>query len=256
VPLVTELRRRLRTDAPLVVHDLGCGTGSMMRWLAPLLFGPQRWTAHDRDEELLAVLSASAPVRDSEGMPVTVDIHPCDLAQLHPGELADASLITASAVLDIMSVTELERLVEICLAVGCPALLALSVTGRVELRPRDPRDERIQHAFNAHQRRITSDGRRLSGPDTVSTATTLFTHRGATVLSAPSVWRLGASDDALINEWLSGWVGAACEQDPALAGSADDYLQRRMSALAEGHLDVMVHHRDLLIVPPPEALHG
>jgi hypothetical protein len=182
-------------------------------------------------------------------MPVTVNIHMCDLARLHPGEVAGAALITASALLDIMSATELDRLVETCLAVGCPVLLTLSVTGRAELLPPDPQDEQIQHAFNAHQRRITSDGRRLLGPDAVPMAARLFSERGATVLSAPSVWRLGAGDDALINEWLNGWVGAPCEQDPALPGSARDYLQRRTTAAAEGHLDVRVHHRDLLIVP-------
>jgi trans-aconitate methyltransferase len=247
--LVTELRRTLTANAPLLVHDLGCGAGSMLRWLAPLLPGPQRWTGRDRDAKLLAALSKSAPVQDSQGATVTVDIHECDLTRLQPDELTGTSLITASALLDILSAAELERLAMVCLAAGCPALLALSVTGRVELRPRDRQDERIQHAFNLHQRRITSDGRRLLGPDAVLAAAKLFADRGATVLSAPSVWRLGAADGALINEWLTGWVGAACKQEPALADSANDYLRRRATAAADGHLGVTVHHRDLLIVP-------
>ena len=37
--LVGQLRRRVLADGPLLVHDLGCGTGSMARWLAPLLPG-------------------------------------------------------------------------------------------------------------------------------------------------------------------------------------------------------------------------
>jgi SAM-dependent methyltransferase len=249
VTLVTELRRVLTANGPLFVHDLGCGTGSMLRWLAPLLPGPQRWTGHDWDEKLLAALSKSAPVQDSQGATVTVDIQECDLTRLQPDELTGASLITASALLDILSAAELEHLATTCLATGCPVLLALSVTGRVELRPCDRQDERIQHAFNLHQRRITSDGRRLLGPHAVLAAAKLFAGRGATVLSAPSVWRLGAGDGALIDEWLAGWVGAACEQRPALAASATDYLRRRAPAAAGGHLDVTVHHRDLLIVP-------
>ena len=36
-----------------VIHDLGCGTGSMGRWLAPRLPGPQHWVLHDRDADLL-----------------------------------------------------------------------------------------------------------------------------------------------------------------------------------------------------------
>jgi hypothetical protein len=27
-----------------VIHDLGCGTGAMGRWLAPVLPGPQHWS--------------------------------------------------------------------------------------------------------------------------------------------------------------------------------------------------------------------
>lgn len=247
--LVTEMRRHLSANRPLVVHDLACGTGSMLRWLAPLLPGPQRWTGHDRDAELLAELTRSAPVQDSDGASVAVDIHECDVTRLGPEELAGASLITASALLDLLSGPDLERLVLSCLGVGCPVLLALSVTGWLELRPADPRDERIRRAFNAHQRRITSDGRKLLGPDAALSATKLCADRGAAVLSASSVWQLGEGDGALITELLTGWVEAACEQEPALAVSAGDYLRLRANAAADGQLRVTVRHRDLLIVP-------
>ena len=36
-------RPRLPATGPGSIHDLACGTGSMGRWLAPLLPGPQRW---------------------------------------------------------------------------------------------------------------------------------------------------------------------------------------------------------------------
>ena len=52
----TELLEALVALLPrsgLVIHDLGCGTGAMGRWLAPRLPGPQRWTLHDRDSDLL-----------------------------------------------------------------------------------------------------------------------------------------------------------------------------------------------------------
>ncbi|HZP16183.1 MAG TPA: hypothetical protein VFA96_10195, partial [Nocardioides sp.] len=50
--LVEHLARR--ASKPWVIHDLGCGTGAMGRWLAPLLPGPQHWVGHDRDADLLA----------------------------------------------------------------------------------------------------------------------------------------------------------------------------------------------------------
>jgi methyltransferase family protein len=249
--LVTELLPRLRTDAPLAVHDLGCGTGSMLRWLAPRLPGPQHWICHDRDDELLAELSTSASVNDIHGANVAVDVHVCDITRLEPDDLAGATLITTSALLDILTATELARLATTLLTVDCPVLLTLSVTGQVELVPPDAADERIRQAFNTHQRRTTGDGRGLLGPAAARAATDLFTARGATVLSAPSAWRLGAADAALIGEWLTGWVGAACEQDPELADWADDYLRTRLDAAADGQLEVTVHHQDLLIVPGP-----
>ena len=41
-----------------MIHDLGSGTGSMSRWLAPRLPGPQHWVLHDRDADLLARAAA------------------------------------------------------------------------------------------------------------------------------------------------------------------------------------------------------
>jgi ubiquinone/menaquinone biosynthesis C-methylase UbiE len=57
-------------EAPIVVHDLGSGTGSMMRWLAPLLPGPQTWVLHDWNPALLD--HAAARASDSSGHPATV----------------------------------------------------------------------------------------------------------------------------------------------------------------------------------------
>jgi predicted RNA methylase len=51
--LADQVGRLLAERRQLVVHDVGCGTGSMGRWLAPLLPGPQRWVLYDRDSELL-----------------------------------------------------------------------------------------------------------------------------------------------------------------------------------------------------------
>ena len=86
-----------------------------------------------------------------------------------PGDLAGASLITASALLDLLTGDELAGLIDVCAAAGCPVLLTLSVVGRVELAPADPLDARVAAAFDAHQRRTTASGR-LLGPDAVAAA--------------------------------------------------------------------------------------
>ena len=74
-----------------MIHDLGCGTGSMGRWLAPLLPGPQHWVLHDRDADLLEVAAADLPGPAADGAAVTVETRQSDITRLDPGDLAGAT---------------------------------------------------------------------------------------------------------------------------------------------------------------------
>lgn len=244
IRLVDELVRSLPRGG-LVVHDLGCGTGSMARWLAPRLPGPQRWVLHDRDDELL--LDVDLPGTD-------VETRRDDITRLAPEALADADLLTASALLDMMTADELERFVHACTEVGCPVLITLSVVGRVELLPPDPLDAEVMAAFNSHQRRRTAGGR-LLGPDAAHAAAVAFEARGREVHTSPSPWHLGPDEAQLAAEWFTGWLGAALEQQPALEGVVDAYARGRLAAVADGSLAVTVHHEDLLVLPAPDQ-HG
>jgi hypothetical protein len=209
----------------------------MTRWLAPRLSVRQRWILYDRDATLLA--------RAADG---GAETRVRDITRLTPDDLAGASLVTASALLDMLTADEVGRVAAACAGAGCPALLTLSVIGRVELAPADPLDAEIAAAFDAHQRRASA-GRRLLGPDALTAAAEAFERYGATVLSHSSPWRLGPDRAPLAREWLRGWVGAACEQQPDLAPRADAYLRRRLDACAAGGLRVEVGHTDLLALP-------
>src|SRR6185437_15380141 len=140
--------------------------------------------------------------------------------------------ITTSALLDVLTGDELERLVVACAGAACPVLLTLSVVGRVDLVPADPLDARVGAAFNVHQLRQTRRGR-LLGPDAVEASVEAFGRAGADVLVRPSPWRLGA----------------ACEQEPALAARTGGYARRRLEQARAGQLAVTVDHADLLILP-------
>jgi hypothetical protein len=231
--LVERLRRRLAKAGPLLIHDLGGGSGAMGRWLAPRLAGQQHWVVHDRDAGLLELAVATGPAA------VTVEARRSDITRLTPHDLAGASLITASALLDLLTAEGLVRMLRVC--TGRPMLLTLTVVGRVILNPADPLDARIGAAFNAHQRRGG-----LLGPDAVATA---VKELGAEVLVRPSPWRLDAAHPDLTAEWFGGWVAAACEQDPALAAEAGAYRDRRLAQAAAGELAVTVDHADLLVLP-------
>jgi hypothetical protein len=237
--LAERLGRHLATAGRLVIHDLGGGSGAMGRWLAPRLPGPQHWVVHDRDADLLELAAAGAPGPAADGTAVTVEARRSDITRLTPSDLAGASLVTASALLDLLTADELVRMLRACS--GQPMLLTLTVVGRVTLSPADPLDARIGAAFDAHQRR-----RGLLGPDAVAAA---VEELGAEVLVRPSPWQLDATQADLVAEWLGGWVAAACEQEPALAAEAGAYRDRRLAQAAAGELAVTVDHADLLALP-------
>ncbi|OLT30666.1 trans-aconitate methyltransferase [Nocardiopsis sp. CNR-923] len=224
-----------------VVADLGCGTGSFGRWLAPRLPETRRWVLVDRDPALLALARESVPVGH-------VRTRALDLASLRARDLDGVTLVAASALLDLLTRAEVEALAGAVVGAGCPALLTLTVSGRVELSPTDPLDARVGRAFDDHQRR----GGRL-GPDAVAVTAGVFGGLGARTRAFASPWRLGPEHRDLLRAWLLGWVGAAAEQEPGLAVSA--YLERRLEQCGRGRLRATVHHTDLVVLAPraPDA---
>jgi hypothetical protein len=185
---------------------------------------------HDWDEDLLALAVAEPPAG------VTATARCSDITQLAREDLAGASVVVASALLDLLTADELARMLDAC--AGVPLLLALTVVGRVALSPAEPLDACFAAAFDAHQRRGG-----LLGPDAVEE------FEGGDCIVRPSPWRLDATHADLTAEWLDGWVAAACEQEPALAPEAFDYRDRRLAQAAAGELAVTVDHADLLVLP-------
>ncbi len=249
--LVEEVLPYLATDGGTEIHDLGCGTGSMARWLAAQLTGSQHWVLYDRDAELLTLAAADPPAEASDGAPVTMETLRRDITRLDPEELVGADLITASALLDMMTAEELQRLVATCARAGragCAVLITLSVTGHVTLTPADPLDQCVTDAFNAHQRRTTGAGR-LLGPDAAGAAVDGLTRLGLDVVLRPSPWRLGRGQTALAATWFTGWLATACEQRPELGATARSYAGRRLAEAAAGRLSITVHHQDLMARP-------
>jgi hypothetical protein len=246
--LVEHLRRVLPSSGRHVIHDLGCGTGAMGRWLAPRLPGPQHWILHDRDADLLELATAEPPGGAADGATVTLEAKRSDITRLAPDDLADTTLITASGLLDMLSSEELGALLSVCASARCPILLTLSVVGRVELAPPDPLDGRVAAAFDAHQRRTTERGR-LLGPDAVALAVQQLGRLGREVFVRPSPWRLGAPEAELAAEWFIGWVGAAREQQAELSALTRGYRRRRLAQAEAGRLAVRVEHADVLTLP-------
>jgi hypothetical protein len=217
----------------------------MGRWLAPQLPGPQHWIMYDLDADLLAGATAGVWGSAADGAPVAVETRRRDVTRLAADDLDGAALVTASALLDMLTAEEVDRVVAACAGAGCPTLATISVIGRVEFTPADPLDTEIAEAFNAHQRR-TVGGRSLLGPDAIDATAEAFGRRGISVQVRSSPWRLDPDQADLTSEWLRGWLAAACEQRPELARPVLAYASRRLADAAAGRLGVVVHHNDLL----------
>jgi SAM-dependent methyltransferase len=244
VDLVQIALKSAPAGSPLTIYDLGSGTGSMMRWLAPRLADPQHWIMCDQDAALLE-LAAAEPGRNSAGDAVTVQPRERDITGLRAADLDRADLVTASALLDLLTADDVRRVVAACAGAGCPALLTITVAGAVELTPPDPLDAVVTQAFNAHQR-ATVRGRRLLGPDAVTVTAQALRRFGFATVVRPSPWRLAGPDRELIRAWFTGWLDAAREQQPSLVDATGRYARRRQEQIDQGRLAVVVHHEDLL----------
>ena len=225
----------------LRIVDLGAGTGSALRWLSPRLDRRQHWTLVDGDTGLL-----EAAARTSVRAGVAVSAKAADLARADlPSLVAGAGIVSASALLDLVSDTWIERLAAACRSADCAAWLTLSVSGLHEWDPVAPLDEGVAQAFARDQARDKGFGTAL-GASAVEKAALHFKEAGFQVAVEPSDWRLGPPDRDLLRAFVQGYGGAAMAARPDLASAIRDWTGERLSQVEEGALRVRVGHHDLL----------
>lgn len=231
------------------IVDLGSGTGSNLRYLAPYLPGKQQWTLFDHDAELLA------RVTPPEGMP---DLRLATLT----GDLANtgltlargtgAHLVTASALLDLVSKDWLASVADACRSAGAAALFALNYDGILEWvlydEPEDGDDSWIRRAVNEHQRRDKGFGRAL-GPMAGLHAEMMFRGAGYRAWLFRSPWQLGPDDADVVRILMDGWANAAIEQTGD-ANRVRAWADRRSRTIARGRFRLIVGHTDFLALPP------
>jgi SAM-dependent methyltransferase len=241
--------------------DLGCGTGSNLRYLAPRIRGPQRWLCVDHDPALLnaarrALLDwgnrkswrsrggGDDVILVRRGGEIAVGFVLGDLSRDALPDRDGADGLSASALLDLTSAAWLDRLAAWCRRM--PVLMALSFDGRLGFEPAAQEDRTIRERFVAHQRTEKGFGPAL-GPDAAPYLADRLTACGHEVVLEPADWRLGPKDRPLLGATLEGIVRAAREManDPSL----ERWATRRRQQLAAGDLRLTIGHLDLLALP-------
>jgi hypothetical protein len=219
------------------VIDLGSGTGANQRWLSPRLPFEQQWLLIDQDQGLLRSLPVAPRTRI-----LTADVGILTSVLDRSGS---AQLVTCSALLDVLTVDQLDVIGSALAVARQPGLFSLTVTGAMELSPAHPLDSHLTRAFNDHQRR---GGR--AGPDAVRQLSRAFRATGCRLWTTETPWLVdGHNGGEFVRQFLTDRVDAAVAQDPSLNSAGVDWLALRLAQLAEHDLQISVGHRDLLVLP-------
>jgi hypothetical protein len=263
--LVAELRSHLPIGtgaAPLEIVDLGAGAGSNLRYLAPLLGGAQRWRLIDHDPKLLdaavaatlewaAACGARGERRGTvvriqgDGFAAELSCEHRDLRTLAALDVPPRGLVTAAALLDLVSAEWLDALAARCVEARASLLFALTYEGRTACTPPDAEDATVLALFNRHQRSDKGFGPAL-GPDAARAAEAAFRKHGYSVSLSSSDWQIGPDAAAMQHALLDGWLGAAVEMAPERHAALASWHERRRALVAAGRSALRVGHLDLV----------
>lgn len=226
----------LQHAAVLRIVDLGCGTGAMLRELAPRFAARQNWRLVDNDPDLMRRVAGVS-------CGITVTALPLDLSRdLEAALEGSLDLVVASALLDLVSLAWLERLAAGLAARALPFYAAVSYDGRAGFDPADPFDAAIVAALNAHQRTDKGFGPAL-GPDAASAAIARLSALGYAVVHGRSDWVMAPDDADMQLDLLDGFAGAA-QAAGASRADAMAWHSRRRDLVLTGRSSLRIGHTD------------
>lgn len=248
--------------------DLGAGTGSLFRWLAPILGRAQAWTLVDADlgliqrafaeteawakakgwttswpsRQVLLVHTSTGAWR-MEGLITDLREAPRNL----PLDRADA--VVNTALCDLVSRAWVERMAQGLGQHRLPFYAALNVSGHERFFPPHPADRLVARGFRRDQARDKGFGGVALGPDAPSAMARAFGAAGYTVLRAPSDWRIGRDASDFAAAVAIGHAAAARAKLPRHVGAVTNWLATRERQGRHHVLSARIGHTDLLALP-------
>jgi hypothetical protein len=249
----------------LAVLDLATGTGSNARYLADRLPCDQDWLLVDHDRNLLAQVpqrmrswaasrqyrfesqSGGFDVRGGRGTYRFVT-RSLDLDTIRPDLVDGRDLVTASALLDLVSDRWLQLFAAACRRSGAAVLFTLTYDGRTQCSPEHDDDERIRDLVNRHQRTDKGLGEAL-GPLAADRLYELLVGLNHHVVRAPSDWVLGAESEELQRQLVDGWASAAASIARDQSRLIARWRAERLDHIRHGRSRISVGHQDLAAWP-------
>ena len=247
------------------IVDLGSGTGSNLRALAPHFNAFQHWTLVDHDPVLLqaariallawaddvvkpsANQTASADLAPIEPITVTknakvitVEFRCADLVNDYQAILSEpADLITAAAFFDLVAES---WLAQFCAALSKPLYTVLTYDGIEQWSPPEPMDDDILAAFHQHQRTDKGFGAAV-GPAAPERLESLLRAQHFITACAPSPWVLDHHDRSLIAQLAQGSANAVRETGILSLDDVDRWerLRKEAARCEIGHVDFFAY---------------
>lgn len=240
--MLQDLRQRKgQTLNGVRVLDLGCGSGSNLRALAPLLGENQHWTLVDYDDDLLkaasqalqdwaqAVISVDGQtlVLRQSGFTMTVILRRADLSQDLSALMAlPVDLVTASALFDLVSS---KWVAQFAAALQAPLYAVLSFDGQMSWEPEHGLDASVVQAFCTHQQQDKGFGQAL-GPNSGSYLARALGAKGFEVTCDKSPWDVQSLPSAFHDMLIDGIASAATDIGGIEPDVLDQWLQSRRVA--------------------------
>ncbi|MGI9479974.1 MAG: class I SAM-dependent methyltransferase [Hyphomicrobiaceae bacterium] len=240
------LHDHLRALDLVRIADLGCGTGSNFRSLAPEIATKQDWLLIDHDPRLLQLANVMtgdlARAKSARVRVLESDLATSDLAAI----AGQVDLVTAAALFDLISQGVIDQLVRTIAEARCAFYTVLTYDGLATWLPESPLNPVLRDAFNAHQQTDKGFGP-AAGPTATDALAAAFGARGYRLVRGKSPWVLGAGLETLRRETDRGWAGAVVETGALTSSDAEAWLKARE---ANANAATIVGHEDLLALPP------
>ena len=262
--LVTDHLKTIESSRPGAIHivDLGCGSGSNLRALAPVFNDVQEWTLVDSDPKLLLAaqtallkwgddssfvqndhhesaqqLSGSKLILKKNNKKIVVHFECADLSNgVDLSIMAQTDLVTAAAFFDLTSESWLRKF---CANLSNPLYATLSYNGAESWDPSGPTDQAVLDAFHFHQRTDKGFGA-AAGPAAANSLINHLKNRCFRVEVADSPWVMNELDRGLMDQLALGTAAAVKETGLLPIEAIEQWVQSKKNAnrCVIGHTDV------------------